>query len=426
MIKKLILFFVVGFCWNINCVKQEHLVNKNVTGKLTQLCKSDSVRTKKKILIFTSKGGGGHMSVSKALRNFLEDSYDVTITNFFEEVMCTVDTIKSVTFGRADSEDVYNFCLRHRFTTLANCFTKFGSWVLKYREPLIEPLVLNYIDAKKPDLIVSVIPMVNFAILPVARKHNIPFLVVTNDLDTTNYINGISSINYKKFFYTIAFRDGGIISKFKPAKIPHSQVAVTGFPLRAEFFDSNKNQVAIKKDFDIPLDKKVVMVLMGGAGSFACYSYVQTLLRLKNTMHVVVCIGRDEKLRKLISRLKLPSHISISIVGFTERISDLMSVSDVLITKSGPGSICEAIASGLPLLIDQTSGTLFWESLNIDFVKKHNLGEVITKFNDVSSKINKFLEDSTYICSVKRRMSRLQSGLNFRKRIRCLVKKIMI
>ena len=85
----------------------------------------------------------------------------------------------------------------------------------------------------------------------------------------------------------------------------------------------------------------MVMVFMGGAGSLASYRYVRTLAKLAMPMHILVCLGRNMRLSRNINKILLPPEVTLTIIGFTDRIADLMSISDVLITKPGPGSVCE-------------------------------------------------------------------------------------
>ena len=78
-------------------------------------------------------------------------------------------------------------------------------------------------------------PFANENILDVAKKRKLPFIIVTNDLDTTNYIFNIKQPNYDKFFYTLAFDDAEIKKRVELAEISPEQVVVTGFPLRRSF-----------------------------------------------------------------------------------------------------------------------------------------------------------------------------------------------
>ena len=86
----------------------------------------------------------------------------------------------------------------------------------------------------------------------------------------------------------------------------------------------------------------------------------------------------------------------MSIVGFTERISDYMAVSDILITKSGTLSVCEAIYMNLPMLLDATSTILPWEQFNHTFIKQHNFGESITDYAMIEPMISALLQIKVY------------------------------
>lgn len=358
---------------------------------------------KKRIVIFSSTGGGGHTAVSKGLRGYLSKDYEITVVNVFQEVLTSIDTLGAMTFGKICSEDFYNFCLRVRWTNVAGKFVSTGANYISWRQSTLEKLFLEYFSNEKPDLIISVMPTINAALLTVSEKLALPFLVITNDLDTTNYINNINAPRYNRFRYTIAFEDDAIRDKIKAAGFSKEQVVVTGFPLRPEFF-KEKDKKAIKKDFNVPEGKPVVMVFMGGAGSLSSYRYVRTLAKMDMPMHILVCLGRNEQLRRNISRILLPEDVTITIIGFTDRIADLMSISDVLITKPGPGSVCEALESNVPMILDQTTGTLWWEEMNISFMVKNGFGESLTNFNDLVTIFPKYIKDKNHTAAIKKKM----------------------
>ena len=57
----------------------------------------------------------------------------------------------------------------------------------------------------------------------------------------------------------------------------------------------------------------------------------------------------------------MPAHI----YGFVKEMPDFMAAADILVTKAGPGTICEAFIAGLPLIIysrmpGQEDGNVFY------------------------------------------------------------------
>ncbi len=377
---------------------------------------------KKRIVVFSSRGGGGHTAVSKGLKAYLEKDYNITIVNIFDEVLRSVDTLGSLTWGKINGEDFYNFCLRCRWTNLVGTFATTGAGYLNWRQSTVEKLVLEYFADTKPDLIVSVIPFVNAALLAVAEKLSVPFLVLTNDLDTTNYVNGIAHPTYQKFRYTLAFDDPGLKEKIKQAQIPDNKIVVTGFPLRPAFF-AQPDVKALKKEFKVPKNRPVVMVFMGGAGSLTIYRYVRTLARMKMPLHMIVVLGRNEQLKRNISKILLPPGVTMTLLGFTDRIADLMAMSDILITKPGPGSVCEAVESNLPMILDQTHGTIWWELMNVEFVIKNGFGVSLTQFADVPVILKRYLDGEALV--IKEKMKQFKREC-FKDRIKPLIEELLV
>src|SRR5262249_25768780 len=153
-------------------------------------------------------------------------------------------------------------------------------------------------------------------------------------------------------------------------------------PLRPEFFTA-KDINGIKKEFNIQPNKPVILMLMGAVGSQALFTFAQEILKISFPCHVIICVGKAHEMIDKIKQLNFPSHISYTVVGFTQKMADLMAVADLFITKSGTVSVCEAIYSNLPLLVDATTGVLAWEQFNHQFIKKHGFGDIISKPDDI-------------------------------------------
>jgi processive 1,2-diacylglycerol beta-glucosyltransferase len=142
--------------------------------------------------------------------------------------------------------------------------------------------------------------------------------------------------------------------------------------------------------------------------------------------HLIVIAGRNERVKKQVEELREgfdPSN-SLTVFGFTDRVSDLMAVSDVLITKPGPGTINEAIAMKLPMLIDDTEISLFWERANVDYVLKYKVGQKIRKFWQMDNLLMAYLGDEDLIQKTKQSFDSVPAN-EFHIRVKGIIKELM-
>lgn len=372
-----------------------------------------NANSKKKVLIFTCHGGGGHISASNSMTEILKDKYEVVQVDPFidSEIFGQnrFDFIKGVSFGYVNAIDFYNYLLRNRWNWVMNKLSDMGCWWVTKQEKKMVKVLSDYVDGKNVSMFISVSPFLNNVILTVAQNLNIPFLVVPTDLNTETFAFGMSSPTYKKFAFSLPFNDQLLIDKIKSVNIPKDSLKFVGYPIKKEFFqDKSKDKKKLKEEFNIPENKTVVMILMGSEGSRAIYQYVYNLARNKNKIHLIVCIGRNHHLKERIDLIRFKKNITYSVFGFTDRIRDLMESSDLLITKPGSSSLCEAIQLGIPLFIDQTGILLKWENINGDFLKKHKIGEVIKTYTKTNKLVNKFINDEKYRVSLKANFAKLK------------------
>lgn len=206
-----------------------------------------------------------------------------------------------------------------------------------------------------------------------------------------------------RFLLTLPYNDPDILNFAKNKVIPQNKQIIAGFPIKSSFF-TPKDKEKIKKDFEVPPNKPVILVLMGAAGSKATYYYLLTLLQLRLPVHLILCLGRNESLRSQIEKLAKPKHITASIISYTDKIADLMAISDLCITKAGTVSVCETMYMNLPIILDNTSTPLNWEKFNIEFIQKHHFGSVITHYKQLNKLVHKMLTDADYYAACKKNL----------------------
>lgn len=332
------------------------------------------------------------MSAATAVSSYLGDEYEIRTVNLITEVLGQFDFLRYISANTIGGEDLYNFFLRNGMSRTVQVYCSLGHMYTSFCSHYLDEQLQVFISQEKPDIVLSVMPFFNGAIYRVTTLLHIPFAVITCDLNTANYVQDLYNPDSPLFRYCVPFNDPGVFEAIAPAKIPQDNLRVVGFPVRSSFFVAHDKH-ELRATWGFPQDKPVIMILMGAAGGRSSLGYLRKLMRVKLPLHVVVCVGRNELLKTCIENLELPPDMTVSVIGFTQQIAELMQASDVLITKPGPTSICEALYAQVPLLLDNTSQPIFWEQMNIDFVVEHGFGDVITSLRYVPLQVRKLLEN---------------------------------
>ena len=366
---------------------------------------------KKKILLFSGHGGGGHLAAASAIRSYLINDYNIEVAFMFDEVLKETDIVQRISQGRMTGDEFYNFLIKKKWHLLLNKLYDAGKISFKVSEPHIENILFAYLDEKRPDLIISVIPFVNNIILQTAQILNIPFLLIPTDLDPTMALIGVKKPAYEKFKLGLAYNAAEINEKIKKNLIPKAKISYIGFPVRPCLLD--KNFCKSIDEFNIPTNKPVVLLLMGSQGSKELYKYAKEFTKVTVPIHLLVAIGKSEIMRTKINSIKFPPNITYTVVGFTDKMPELLRRADVFVSKSGGVSVNEGIYANVPMLLDASSTLLRWEKFSIDFVVKHKFGKAIKHISPLfgqsfSDVINTLFSDKTELNEYKKNLIAFQ------------------
>lgn len=377
----------------------------------------------KKVLIFTCIGGGGHISASNALEAYLKSNYNVEQLDIFAGPIGHIDPLYWLTFKKYNGEDLYNFFMRHRLFFAINLLFHMGCFFFWINEKRIIKNLIKTIQKHKPDIIVSVIPIINHCCVVAAQACNVPFILSPTDLDVTTFIRRMGTIDNKPFQLVPAFNHPLIEKPIKHEGISSPHITKTGFVLRPSFFQDHDKQ-DIKAEFGIPTDTPVITLMMGAIGSKTLVQFVKTLAYLERKAHLIICIGKNESLKQTINALSFGPQITYTLVGFTQKVASLLYVTDIFITKSGSVSFCEGLYTNTPMLLDATSTVLSWEKLNHTFLEAIGGGISCKSYKQLSSEISRLLASPHELAIMRKNLERLEKK-NGAQEIKELIKQLL-
>jgi len=365
-------------------------------------------KSKKKIIILTSTGGGGQVSFNKALTQTLKDDYAVKSELYFSSILNAVDPVSLITFGNYTGEDAYNYFLKKRSFFFLQTTYELSRWYYRLFSSTLIKKTTAFLEKEKPDLVISIIPIVNDAIAKSCKSLNIPFLIAPPDLDVSFYTKDMRPPYSKDFYIGLPFDNQMSRESMALSCIPTSNIFSFQYPLRHDFYEK-KDINAIKKMYNITDTRPVVLLMMGAQGGVGSYTFSKELVKYKDPAHILICIGKNEDMRKTLQTMSFPKHLTPHIIGYTEQISDLMAISDVMISKTGAISTIEALYSNLPIIADQTEYVLSWELFHQKFLEKNNCGLILKKISELAPLVTQLLNNSTLLNTIKSNITNIIS-----------------
>jgi 1,2-diacylglycerol 3-beta-galactosyltransferase len=222
-----------------------------------------------------------------------------------------------------------------------------------------------------PDLIISVHPLVQeFSLRALRRmRRRVPFVTVVTDLATAHPLWFHPAVDAcyvaSKEAYQRARRVG----------LRAEQLHLYGLPIRPVFAKPTTARSVLRQTLGMDAQLPAVLIVSGGEG----VGPIQQVAEQINTQLVdqgeilgqmVIICGRNGRLQERLAAQRWA--IPVQIRGFVNNMDEWMAACDCIVTKAGPGTIAEALSSGLPIIL---SGFIpGQEEGNIPYVLDNHVG----------------------------------------------------
>ncbi|HXA04851.1 MAG TPA: glycosyltransferase [Bryobacteraceae bacterium] len=347
----------------------------------------------KRIDLVFFDAGGGHRAAANALRQVMEAEqrpWEIRVINL-QELLDPLDIFRKITTVRL--QDIYNLMLRKGWTLGSPQLTRMMHGIIRlYHRPTVR-LLEKFWREEKPDLVVSVVPNFNRAMGESLRRAlpDVPLVTVLTDF-----------ADYPPHFWIERQPQFLICGTERAAQqaraMGHDAAQIfrtSGMILAPKFYehvetDRRTERQKLSLDPDLPTG----LVLFGGHGSRVMLDIARRLDASGLKLQLIFICGKNQALVQELA--KMPRHIPMFVEGFTAEVQRYMRLADFFIGKPGPGSISEALAMKLPVLVERNAWTLPQERYNADWIVEKQVGLVLHSFRFIVQAVAELLQPENY------------------------------
>jgi 1,2-diacylglycerol 3-beta-galactosyltransferase len=347
----------------------------------------------KKLDFIYFDAGGGHRAAANALKSVIESQqrpFEVRLVNL-QELLDSIDVFRKLTGLRL--QDVYNLMLKKGWTLGSPQLTAGMHVIIRLFHGQQVRLLEKMWRDSRPDLVVSLVPNFNRALCESLKRvlPGVPFVTVLTDI-----------ADYPPHFWMERQRQYVICGSEKAVEqaraMGHDEsriFRVSGMILNPSFYQieplTPDQRGAERARLGLDPSAPLGLVLFGGQGSAVMREIARQLSAKRQLL--LIC-GHNQKLAAKLR--SLPHHAPMFVEGFTKEIPRYMQLADYFIGKPGPGSLSEAVAMHLPVIVERNAWTLPQERYNAEWVREQGIGIVLPNFRGIARAVEELLEPAAY------------------------------
>jgi len=338
---------------------------------------------KKRIVILFSDTGGGHRSAAEAIIEGLDleypEQFEYDMVDFFKEYspppfnhagpmyprMSRIEILWELTFKFSDDPDFMRV-------------TYASFW------PYIRLGMYKLLREHPGDLYVSVHPLINIPFLRAMRRreNKTPYMIVVTDLVSSHTAWFAKEAN----LVIIPTEQARIHAE--RAGVEGNNLHVIGLPVADRFCQPAGDKNALRKKLGWPIGKPIILLVGGGEGMGPLGNIAEAINKAKFDAGLVIVSGRNTALQEKLGAIKW--NMPVEIYGFVTEMPDFMRAADILLTKAGPGTICEGLIANLPIILyHHLPGQ---EEGNVSYVTDEGAGVWAPETSDIISTLREWID----------------------------------
>jgi 1,2-diacylglycerol 3-beta-galactosyltransferase len=254
-------------------------------------------------------------------------------------------------------------------------------------------LLRSHWRSSGPDLVVSVVPHFNRALFESLREERPGVTMVTILTDIADYPPHFW-FEPQEQHYICGSDKAMRQARAMGIGFDHTW-RVSGMIVHPRFYtsaalDRSRERLRLGLLPDLPTG----LIMFGGYGAADMLDIVRRLDAAQLGTQLISICGRNRRLAEDLRGLK--KRVPCLVQGFTDDVAYYMNLSDYFIGKPGPGSISEALAMRLPVIVERSARTMIQERFNTEWVEENEVGIVVPSFSRVAGAVRTMLSPARH------------------------------
>lgn len=385
----------------------------------------------KKILIMSASTGGGHNRAARAIKEELERKtidgmpVECEIIDSLKLVNNTMDKIISRGYEKSAiyTPKAYGRVYRMSEANLLSKNEFKGNLLTSYMCQKFKKLLLE----SNPDLIIGTHPFPMIALSTLKKSHDEyttntltdSFHRSSNKVDVppmisvlTDYTTHSTWIQNEIDYYIVGHEYVKELLIFEG--VDSEKIKPFGIPVEKSFL-SHKDKEVVLAELGLSPDKLTVLLMGGSFGAGNIKETLDELLEIDRDFQILVVTGRNESLKeKIDKKINSTEHNkTVCVLGFTDKMNDILASVDVLITKPGGLTTTEALLKDVPMIVPYYIPGQ--EEENLDFLSNCGAALRTTKKYSLSVLLKVLIDDPSRLEILKKNIKSIRkfnSALN--------------
>jgi processive 1,2-diacylglycerol beta-glucosyltransferase len=349
-----------------------------------------------RILILSVSAGAGHLRAAQAVELALKELAPQAVVRNIDVLDLTNATFRRI-YGRTYL-DLFNHVphlLGYLYDVLdrSNRRNRTGDWLRGALERLNLGKFIQLLKEEHWDLAVCThfLPAAIIASLRKKGRIDLPQVTVTIDFETHRLW-----VNQPCEHYFTATDEGA--RYVHSWGVPKGDTTVTGMPIHP-VFAKEKDREECRAKHGVAAGRPMILQLAGGTGDGPVGELFEALLKVERPAELVVVTGKNAKLKAELARRTPPARHRVQVLGFTDKIDELMAAADVVVSKPGGLTTSEVLARGAAMVVaNPIPGN---ETCNSDYLLENGAAIKVNKVPTLTYKVQTLLEDEARLARLR-------------------------